>query len=671
MKRVILSVVVVFALLAVLAGCGGGKKSSSSSTSVSIAISPTAATVNTGATQQFTVTVSNTTNTNVIWTVNGVASGNQTVGFISSSGLYTAPNSVPVPATVTITATSQADTTQAASAQVTISAPSTPTSTLVVSPPSVTLAAGGQQTFTATSGGSAVAVNWAVNCQSTATGACGTITSSGVFTAPLSPPPGANVTVTATPQSGNVAASGAVVMVQFGNASLTGQYAFSLSGQNAGVSYLAAGSISFDGKGGITGGTEDINNNGVSAAAITGGTYNIGSDGRGVASVTTTSGTTNWRVALVNASHGYLIRFDSGVPGASGTLDLQDATQIALGAGGFSGAYAFNLSGANSSGKPGTAAAAGALTSNGGGAITSGVQDVNNTGVASMATFTGTYTAPVASGRGTAALSNGQTFSYYIVDATHVKVVETDASTQLAGDLFKQAAGPFSNATFKGGIAFAALGSRSGAVLGEGGVLSLDASGNVTAGTIDLNANGTPQSSSVTGTYSLVDAVTGRATLSISVAGATLQYALYPQSNGALSLVEIDSSANVVAGRALPQTGPFASGTVAGNYALNFTGTDFTTNPGQEDIVGQVVPNGGSALAGAVGINDAGNLASSATLSGSYSVSTNGRGSTTLTTGSNLFATGSLNFYIADSGSVFFLESDGNRVLVGMMQKQF
>src|SRR2546425_9300954 len=80
-------------------------------TAVSVTISPTSATVAAGGTQQFTATVQNTSNTAVTWQVNGVTGGNATVGTISSSGLYTAPAS---PATVTVTAVSQADTTKSA-----------------------------------------------------------------------------------------------------------------------------------------------------------------------------------------------------------------------------------------------------------------------------------------------------------------------------------------------------------------------------------------------------------------------------------------------------------------------------------------------------------------------------------------------------------------------------
>jgi len=87
---------------------------------VDITISPTAATVPIKQSRQFTATVTGTPSTSVTWKVNGIAGGNNTVGRVSSSGVYTAPRRVPSPATVTVSATSVADATKSASAQVTI-----------------------------------------------------------------------------------------------------------------------------------------------------------------------------------------------------------------------------------------------------------------------------------------------------------------------------------------------------------------------------------------------------------------------------------------------------------------------------------------------------------------------------------------------------------------------
>jgi uncharacterized protein YjdB len=88
---------------------------------VSVTISPTSARVRTAKTQQFTATVSGSTNKQVTWKVNGVTGGSKSTGTVSTSGLYKAPSSVPNPATVTVTAVSVADPTKSASASVTIS----------------------------------------------------------------------------------------------------------------------------------------------------------------------------------------------------------------------------------------------------------------------------------------------------------------------------------------------------------------------------------------------------------------------------------------------------------------------------------------------------------------------------------------------------------------------
>jgi hypothetical protein len=87
---------------------------------VSVTISPTSATVRTNKSKQFTATVQNASNTSVTWKVNGIVGGNSTFGTVSSSGLFRAPNSVPSPATVTVSAVSVIDPTKSANAAVTI-----------------------------------------------------------------------------------------------------------------------------------------------------------------------------------------------------------------------------------------------------------------------------------------------------------------------------------------------------------------------------------------------------------------------------------------------------------------------------------------------------------------------------------------------------------------------
>jgi hypothetical protein len=130
--------------------------------SVSVTLSPTSTTIPTGGQQQFSASVSGTTNTAVVWTASG--------GSVSSSGLYTAPSSA---GTYTITVTSAADTSKSATAIVTVSQ----SIAVSLSPTSASIQAGGQQQFTAyVSGTSNTAVNWSASG--------GTITSAGLYTAP-------------------------------------------------------------------------------------------------------------------------------------------------------------------------------------------------------------------------------------------------------------------------------------------------------------------------------------------------------------------------------------------------------------------------------------------------------------------------------------------------------
>ncbi len=91
----------------------------SGSTAVAVSVSPTSATLSIGQQKQFTATVSNSSDTSVTWSVDGISGGNSTVGTISASGLYTAPNTAGNHA---VQATSVADTTASGSASVTVQA---------------------------------------------------------------------------------------------------------------------------------------------------------------------------------------------------------------------------------------------------------------------------------------------------------------------------------------------------------------------------------------------------------------------------------------------------------------------------------------------------------------------------------------------------------------------
>lgn len=84
---------------------------------ISITLTPATATVTSGTSKQFTATVTGTTDQSVLWKLEGVGS---LVGTLSDTGLYSVPSTFIGTALVIVKATSLADTTQFATATVTI-----------------------------------------------------------------------------------------------------------------------------------------------------------------------------------------------------------------------------------------------------------------------------------------------------------------------------------------------------------------------------------------------------------------------------------------------------------------------------------------------------------------------------------------------------------------------
>jgi hypothetical protein len=97
---------------ALIATSCGGVSGGNGGGNVSLSMSPTSATLPSNQTQQFTASVSGTSNTGVTWLA--------TAGSVNANGLYTAP-AVTAQTSVVVTATSVADSTKSASAALTVS----------------------------------------------------------------------------------------------------------------------------------------------------------------------------------------------------------------------------------------------------------------------------------------------------------------------------------------------------------------------------------------------------------------------------------------------------------------------------------------------------------------------------------------------------------------------
>ena len=172
------------AIIAVQAGLG-------------LTLSPISATLAINHRETFSVQVNGGANANVNWTVNGIPAGNLTFGQICAVGSnpcvpaatsnasqvdFVAPGALPLPNPVTVRASSCADSSKSAAAQVTI------LNHVIVSvlPGSAILGPGSMQPFAATVLGTTnQLVVWQIRGSGCATaGACGTIDAAGTFTAP-------------------------------------------------------------------------------------------------------------------------------------------------------------------------------------------------------------------------------------------------------------------------------------------------------------------------------------------------------------------------------------------------------------------------------------------------------------------------------------------------------
>jgi hypothetical protein len=264
-------------------------------------------------------------------------------------------------------------------------------------------------------------------------------------------------------------------------ATLSGQYAFTLSGFN-GTGFLAvAGAFTADGTGKITAGEADTNGVlGAQHASIdtTASSYSVGTDNAGCATIVTSFGTFTTKFALGAISSGIatkarMIEFDlptSSAYIATGQILQQDPTSFSTGP---SGSYAFSLVGVDS-----TAARSGSIgvVTATGGNFSNGEIDINDAGKTSHYTgMTGTYGSIDANGRGagTLAVVSASTshVATYMVSSSEIILVTTDnaaTSGAMSGEM-RQQSGTFSSSSLNAKAVFYFLGSdSSGADTGYG-----------------------------------------------------------------------------------------------------------------------------------------------------------------------------------------------------------
>src|SRR5512137_707204 len=134
---------------------------------------------------------------------------------------------------------------------------------------------------------------------------------------------------------------------KFSNASLKGQYAYSMSGEDLNGAFIArVGSFFADGNGNITQGFEDVNSvSGVTQVSLSGGNYVIQPNGRGTLALTNATSSLLLSITLISTNKGFMIQTDLGAT-SSGNFTLQ--TTSAFTNAGINGKYVFDVSGVDS-----------------------------------------------------------------------------------------------------------------------------------------------------------------------------------------------------------------------------------------------------------------------------------------------------------------------------------
>jgi len=474
---------------------------------------------------------------------------------------------------------------------------------------------------------------------------------------------------------------------KFTNASLSGQYAFSMSGTELcarqGSLFARIGTFTADGHGNITNGLEDVNIcTGTDILQFTGGRYSIDADGRGSLSLTNSTGTTNYSISLVSSAQGTVAQTDATVT-ASGTFQRQNPGSFSNAA--IAGGYVFDFKGVEVVGTTvDPASIIGRFDADGAGTIVNGLYDSNIAGTLSgQQTFpTGTFYRMDTNGdgttfgRGTANIA-GRNFAFYVVDATRIKFIGTDFPSELLGEAFAQQNIAFNDSSLVGNYAFLIDGLNSGSLIATSGRFTADGAGNIANVIADENHNGAVTLlpvGSVTGTYAVDANGFGGGLLQwTDTTAGTFSFIFYLISPTQAVLQETDSGI-VSDGLFTAQTAtPITTASMAGDYAFVWTGVNSSGD--ETDFAGQLTLDSSGGFSGLLDSNRFATTTSTqvfdALINGNLTLSGNGLGANTLNV-TEVSPADTFHFttYIVDQNRIFVVCTDTNRVLSGTLTRQ-
>ncbi len=576
-----------------------------------------------------------------------------------------------------------------------------PTVSVAFQPPpvkSILVNATAQLTAVVHNDSSNLGVDWSLTCQGNNN--CGSLsplhTVSGKATT-YTPP----ASLSANSQTANITAFATadhtrnivtpVTVTAFGS-SLKGKYVLATQGVDiTGLAYQFAGVIVLDGNGGVTSGEQTYTNTLLSTLdPIIGGSYFLGPDGRGKLSLKTKNqnlgqqGLETFSLVFLSSSQALIAKIDdpniqsTASESSAGTMDLQtSATAPTQG-------YAFVVSGTdttNANLQP--TAVGGVLNIDSPGTI-SGVgsvadQDLAGT-VTNSAAISGTVSNPDSFGAVKFNLTAGFSstplqFTGYIVDATHIKLIETDVNTKnatgasTAGVAVGQGAatGTFtSDSALSGLFVFGIFGedpSGYPSSLALAGVFIADGKGYLQQGFNDEYGTFVQFSDRFHGKYTVDSTGTGRVDSFITYAnnGPGPEFLFYLTGNGSPPLV-LDADVNfgcLGGGMAYP---PASQVSFSGDYGMSFTQSNFGA---ENDATSEITVNGtAQTLAGIVDTNDVFSPAWDTPLTGT--LQPNGLHHFPGILSNQIFPSDlTMAYYMIDSGHGFFVETDLMQVSFG------
>lgn len=559
---------------------------------------------------------------------------------------------------------------------------------------------------------------------------CGTFTpthtASGATTTYQAPNTAETVTLTADATTKPTVNAAATVTINpiGATSSLNGAYTFFANGWDSTTTAApfpassVAGSVVIDGANGtITGGEEDFFDS-TAASPITqddpisptGSSISLGSDGRGTLTLqlqhpnSLGHSTETFSIVLVNNKHLLITAFDGGATSA-GSLDLQTSPASVP-----TNGNAFVLYDAAD-----RVVLGGVLTSNGS-AITAGEGDDNDFSLPAPSpglTLSGSLSATDPAGRGTTTITftdpstkaavASLECAYYVVGPEAFRLIEIDGSKFAAGSMYGQGntSGAFSATSLGGSFAFVLSGQPIDAAFygaaGEFATNSSPTSPALTSGVADVNmGDGAPLSAAplaAGSSYSLAADGYGSLTLSGTNTDGLAAFGVYMvdpvlnladpnNTSGGGGALMLDMDLNSLGiGRIVPQS---TGASFLGNYAFVQNGAYLTnTAEGDFDILGQVLSDGTSQLAGKADYNDVDGtgLNPNIGLSGTFTpdAANPGRSTAQITLSgqaapSNL-TTNNITMYQASSSLLFHVDMDspspGTGVIaVGAIEKQ-